>query len=135
MKNETFLTDLSMFSNACAIPDGNSVVVTGGTFSEFSVTRYSSDGVINDPDLPWLSSGRWSHACAKYLNEQQETVGISNFRVSMKETSFFRFTLLPGARVQMAQGITQQRSSSKVPRAGLTSQPPFQWVLSTISLG
>ena len=50
------------------------MLVTGGTFSEFSVTRYNRDGVINDPDLPYLSSGRWSHACAKYLNDQQETV-------------------------------------------------------------
>ena len=63
-----------MFSNACAISDGDFVLVTGGTFSEFSVTRYNRDGVINDPDLPYLSSGRWSHACAKYLNDQQETV-------------------------------------------------------------
>ena len=58
------------------------MVVTGGSFSEFSVTRYNQDGIVNDPDLPYLSTGRWSHACAKYVNDQQKTV--SNHRLDFQ---------------------------------------------------
>ena len=114
-----------LFSNACAISDGDTVLVTGGTFSEFSVTRYNRDGVINDPDLPYLSSGRWSHACAKYLNDQQETVKQSKFVAFDASIHLFRFILWPGDQGQMAQDTTQQRSLSGVLLAGLTSQPLF----------
>ena len=97
--------------------DGDLVLVTRGTFSEFSVTRYNRYGVINDPDLPYLSSGRWSHACTKYLNDQQKTVKQSKFvafYAFYASIHIFRFILWPGDQGQMAQDTTQQRSLSGV---------------------
>ena len=50
------------------------MVVTGGKDSAFSVLRYDKGGIVNSADLPSLSSGRWSHACVKYVNEKKEKV-------------------------------------------------------------
>ena len=63
-----------MFSHACAISDGEYVVVTGGKDSAFSVSRYDKGGIVNSADLPSLSTGRWSHACVKYVNDNQQKV-------------------------------------------------------------
>ena len=69
-----------MFSNACAISDGEYVVVTGGKFSAFDVLRYGKEGIVNSADLPSLSSGRWSHACVKYVNDKQQKVIFLGFK-------------------------------------------------------
>ena len=80
-------------------------MVTGGTLSQFSVTRYDQYGVVNDPDLPYLPSGRWAHACAKYLNDQQQTVIFIFYLLASVEKLYFTTFLAPtvaqGSRCRM----------------------------------
>ena len=55
------------YRNACAIPDNNTVVITGGHNTRTSVSRYNDQGWIED--LPSLITGRYGHACAGYTSE------------------------------------------------------------------
>ena len=59
---------LSVFSYACAISAGESVLITGGhSFVTLStVTRYSVRGL--EDRLPDLNSPRHSHACTSYVS-------------------------------------------------------------------
>ena len=63
---------ISCFSAACSIPDGDSVVGTGGQHSKGNVVRYNEDGFVED--LPDLITGRFSHACSWYINSQDKMV-------------------------------------------------------------
>ena len=54
------------YSYACAIPDGDSVIITGGTYSLTTVSIYNVEGW--QQDLPPLNTGRNSHACSSYLS-------------------------------------------------------------------
>ena len=55
-----------IYSRACAIPDGESVVLTGGEkgIIRSKVSRYNKDGWMED--LADLNMGRWGHGCAGY---------------------------------------------------------------------
>ena len=60
-----------MFSDACAIPDGNSVVLTGGMMTLNKVSRYQMDqGWVED--LPELKFGRYYHGCAAFTKEDEK---------------------------------------------------------------
>ena len=63
------------YSDACAIPDTNTVVITGGitvvntggmTDALATVSRYNDGGWMED--LPELITARRAHACAGYTS-------------------------------------------------------------------
>ena len=54
------------YRDACAIPDTDTVVITGGWYSQKRVTRYSAQGW--QEDLPALTKGRLNHACTSYMS-------------------------------------------------------------------
>ena len=68
----------NIFSYACAIPEGDSVVLTGGmittsyvSMAESRVTRYRIDqGWVKD--LPELNIGRYYHGCAAFTKDDEE---------------------------------------------------------------
>ena len=59
---------------ACGIDLGDTFVVTGGNdgSTKQTVAQYTEDGTMTN--LTQLKTGRWGHACAKYINEDGETV-------------------------------------------------------------
>ena len=60
-----------MFSDACAIPDGDSVVLTGGMMTLNKVSRYQMDqGWVED--LPELNIGRRYHGCASFTKDDEQ---------------------------------------------------------------
>ena len=65
-----FISDLTVFiyRDSCAIPDPDTdtVVITGGRWTEKTVSVYSDQGW--QEDLPDLITGRVYHACAGYTS-------------------------------------------------------------------
>jgi len=59
---------------ACAITDEttNTVIITGGTNTKRTVSRYGSAGHIED--LPSLNQGRYHHGCGAYTDDSGEQV-------------------------------------------------------------
>ena len=53
-----------LHSDACAIPESETVVITGGRDTETTVSRYDDTKWMED--LPPLNIGRYLHACAGY---------------------------------------------------------------------
>ena len=51
-------------------------MVTGGHYSKGNVVRYNEDGFVED--LPEMISGRFSHACSWYINNQDQMVNKKN---------------------------------------------------------
>ena len=62
-------------SYACAIEFQDRVVVTGGLYSMSTVQEYTLSGA--QEQLPSLRTGRYSHACAYYLDSQDRVVSIA----------------------------------------------------------
>ena len=54
------------YRQACAIPDTDTVIITGGYNTETTVSRYSVQGW--QEDLPALTKGRLNHACTSYMS-------------------------------------------------------------------
>ena len=50
------------------------MVVTGGRYSQQTVAQYSETGQVTF--LANLTSGRWAHACAKYVNNKGAEVSL-----------------------------------------------------------
>ena len=61
-------------SSACGIDLGDSYVVTGGEYSKKRVTQYSETGEVTF--LANLTTGRWAHACGKYLGDKGDQVSV-----------------------------------------------------------
>ena len=49
---------------ACSISLGDEVIITGGSYTWKTVSRYNKDGWVED--LPSLKVGRSSHGCTQY---------------------------------------------------------------------
>ena len=64
---------IDVFRNACAIPDGDSVVLTGGKSTKTKVSRYNRAGWVED--MPDLNLPRATHGCA--------AVDINNEKVKL----------------------------------------------------
>ena len=64
-----------LFSYACAISDGDRVVLTGGFPHKDEVSVYNLNGFQGY--LPSLNEGRQYHACASYTNNYGEKVKFS----------------------------------------------------------
>ena len=58
------LVTVFIYSFACAIPQGDSVMVTGGSDTKNTVSVYNVEGWLED--LPPLNTGRYLHACSSY---------------------------------------------------------------------
>jgi hypothetical protein len=69
------------YRHACAIPDGDSVLLTGGYYSKQRVSRYDATGYM--ADLPGLNEGRFAHGCGAYLRQDgtQVSIGCLSFCV------------------------------------------------------
>ena len=62
------VTSINIYYRApCAISDGDSVLLTGGEFSNQTVSRYDATGYVGD--LPRLNVGRYDHGCGAYLRQ------------------------------------------------------------------
>jgi len=59
-------------TNACAINEGTTVIITGGTKTPNIVSRYGTAGHI--VDLPSLNQGRHGHGCGSYTDDSGEQV-------------------------------------------------------------
>ena len=58
------------YSDACAIPDADTVIITGGHFTLNTVSMYDVEGW--QKDLPPLNTGRERHACTSYWSEERK---------------------------------------------------------------
>ena len=61
-----------MFSAACGLEIDDKLVVTGGQLSKTKVTEYTEDGAVTY--LPSLKTGRYAHACSKFVTDDGYTV-------------------------------------------------------------
>ena len=63
------LVTVFYYSYACAIPQEDSVIVTGGYWTSTTVSVYNTEGWLED--LPPLNTGRDSHACSSYWSGER----------------------------------------------------------------
>ena len=68
----TSLVIWSFFSEGCGIPDGDSIILTGGARTENRASRYTVNGWLEN--LPDLKIGRTNHGCASYTAEDGSKV-------------------------------------------------------------
>ena len=124
------------FSDACSIPDGASVLVTGGSrdLEEYAyyydggigsskVRRYNLEGWVED--LPDLTVGRRMHGCAAFTMEEEQ-VKRSSLRIERRKLPFIlQIYLVVGGCSLIDVGISCHEagylSSSEIYRRG-------QWV-------
>ena len=66
IKHYTFMTLNTSFSKSCLIDEGDTFLLTGGDTSRNTVSRYNSDGWIED--IGSLNTGRFGHGCTHYTN-------------------------------------------------------------------
>ena len=94
-------TNETYFSAACAIDLGDSVVVTGGgAETHRKVTRYNGGGFVED--LPDLNTARQAHACAYFVNAENQMV---NDEHNLWNCGLFVCTTgVPGGWRQVVQG-------------------------------
>ena len=57
------------YSDACAIPDGDTVIITGGSSTMNTVSVYNIEGWQHNTYS--LNTGRSGHACSSYLSEER----------------------------------------------------------------
>jgi len=60
---------------ACAIPQEDSVIVTGGLSTKTIVSVYNTEGWLED--LPPLNTGRSSHACTSYWSGERRVFMVT----------------------------------------------------------
>ena len=54
--------------------DSGTLLVTGGFFTQRTVSRYDTAGFVED--LPALNEGRYSHGCGAYTGDTGEQVMV-----------------------------------------------------------
>ena len=57
------------YSSACAIPNSDTVIITGGTLTPYTVSVYNVEGW--QEDLPPLNTGRYYHACSSFWSDER----------------------------------------------------------------
>ena len=72
--NQLSLSSVTIFSDACAIDDGEAVVLTGSQdkASMTKVMKYTTTGQAIT--LPNLNNGRFGHACGRVTKSDGATV-------------------------------------------------------------
>ena len=73
------------YSRACGIPDEETVIITGGTYSQNTVSVYTVDGW--QQDLPPLNTGRFGHACSSYWSDGRRVKKVLYYK-SIITTSY-----------------------------------------------
>ena len=63
---------MALFSYACGIELDEKFVVTGGMFGQRKVAEYTEAGAVKP--LPRLKTGRWAHACFKFVTDDGVTI-------------------------------------------------------------
>ena len=65
---------ITFISFACGFADDNdsSYIITGGSASPKTVSRYGKSGWMED--LPSLNTERWHHGCGTYLDSENNRV-------------------------------------------------------------
>ena len=77
------LTSINTYHrSACAISDGDSVLLTGGYFSQQRVSRYDATGY--EDDLPRLNQMRDNHGCGLYLRQDGTKVSTGFLSLSLR---------------------------------------------------
>merc|ERR1711973_736869 len=61
-----------IYGNACSIELPEMFILTGGRFTNTTVSRYSTSGWMED--LPELNEGRKNHGCGYFYNEDMQRV-------------------------------------------------------------
>ena len=67
------------------------MIITGGYYTESTVTRYGENGYISD--LPTLNTGRYSHGCTSFITCGKKVI---LYLCSWKMTVFFLLVLSCG---------------------------------------
>ena len=62
------------FRYACSIQLEEKVIVTGGGYTETTVSVYNIGGWVED--LPVLNTGRWDHGCGHYVDNNNDIVRL-----------------------------------------------------------
>ena len=57
---------INVYSSSCPIDEGQTFLLTGGIYSREIVSRYNINGWLEDLDN--LNTGRYSHGCTQYTN-------------------------------------------------------------------
>ena len=65
---------MNSYSYACAIPDNEAVVITGGVATPRTVSVYSPQGW--EEDMSQLNTGRYQHACTSYMSAEKRVINI-----------------------------------------------------------
>ena len=78
MKNDNSVCDSLYFSKACAIPDGDTVIITGGESTKNTVSVYNVEGW--QEDLPPLNTGRYHHACSSFWSGERRVYELDQMR-------------------------------------------------------
>ena len=75
-----------MYSDACSINLGSSVILTGGRFFLDRVSEYSESGFSRY--LPQLLQGRFGHGCSYFENEEgvKVDIDINSFGLTIFQT-------------------------------------------------
>ena len=66
------MLNVDNYREACSIPLENTVILTGGYFTETTVSEYNTEGWVRD--LAPLTHGRDGHACISFLSASGERV-------------------------------------------------------------
>ena len=65
---------MQLSSYACAIPDQEAVVITGGVATSRTVSVYNDQGWVED--MSQLNTGRYQHACTSYMSGEKRVRNI-----------------------------------------------------------
>ena len=84
-----------LYSDACSINLGSSVILTGGRFFLDRVSEYSESGFSRY--LPQLLQGRFGHGCSYFENEEGVKVDIDSNSCGL--TIFQTFLVTGGADI------------------------------------
>ena len=65
---------MTLFRYACGIEIDDKFVVTGGYTRQTTVAEFTEAGAVTY--LPSLKTGRWYHACSKFVTDDGDTVSV-----------------------------------------------------------
>ena len=79
-----FTTVFIIYSSyACAIPNSDTVIITGGTSTLNTVAVYNVGGW--QEDLPPLNTGRYYHACSSFWSDERKVKKLDQMREDINE--------------------------------------------------
>ena len=76
---------INVYSSSCLIDEGQTFLLTGGTYSMETVSRYNINGWLEDLDN--LNTGRRLHGCTQYTNN--DGVKVIMFALKLDNLTFY----------------------------------------------